>query len=672
MVTQPSPSQRETKGWIDVRTSGWTAGRKGTLLIAVIVVLLRLPFLNQAIQGDEVYYLSAAEHAQIDAWHPNHATYLFQGDLVDMRGHPHPPLNGWALGALLAALGDVREIPFHLAYIVFSLIAALAMWSLARRFCERPFFATLLFLAVPAFVINGNSLEADLPFLAFWMAAIALFVRGVDRNSRAMLAGAAVASALAALAAYQSVLLTPILGAYLFEKRRENIWVDPPRRSMLSWAFVWAVILTAPLALGIWQLSERLSSGALPATMLAGYLQTYDLQRLAQKLRNAGALTVHLGWIVSPLAVVAAFGRGPRWRWIAAAVAALAGAFYDANPLCWASLACGVLVLTSVFRPASAGRSGFLEAWILIFFAGAVVVFFAGSARYLLPLAAPVAILAARSLPAKILGAAFVLQMGLSVALAAANYQHAEAYRSFAATLANDVAQHRTWINAEWGLRFYLESEGALQLARSQPLQPGEIVVTSELALPLPVAAPLTPLKQEEVHLSIPLRLISIDGRSAYSSAGRGIRPFDISTAPIDRLSASLVSERQIELSWIDPRDPAGRAQIVSGLFPDGWMEEQTMVLLKNPAKPLPLRAVFYIPPQATARKVQLLLDGQVTAEETFPAPGTYALAIPPSSGASNRGAPTVTVTLVVDKTFSVPNDQRKLGMVVTSLGFRP
>ena len=38
--------------------------------------------------------------------------------------------------------------------------------------------ATLLFIATPAFVVNGNSLETDVVFLAFWMASVALFVGG--------------------------------------------------------------------------------------------------------------------------------------------------------------------------------------------------------------------------------------------------------------------------------------------------------------------------------------------------------------------------------------------------------------------------------------------------------------------------------------------------------------
>ena len=46
-------------------------------LVVAVVFLIRLPFLNQAIQGDDVYYLAGAEHAQIDLLHPNHARHLF-------------------------------------------------------------------------------------------------------------------------------------------------------------------------------------------------------------------------------------------------------------------------------------------------------------------------------------------------------------------------------------------------------------------------------------------------------------------------------------------------------------------------------------------------------------------------------------------------------------------
>ena len=184
------------------------------------MLALRLPFLHQAMQGDDYVYLYGAEHAQIDPLHPTHTSYVFRGDMVDMRGQSHPPLNSWILGGLLAAFGDVKEVPFHLAYIAFSLIAAMAMLSLARRFSTRPLLATVLFCVVPAFVVNGNSFEADLPFLAFWMTAMALFVYAVDHASTLALVGSALAAGLAALDAYQGTFLTPILALYVFQQRR--------------------------------------------------------------------------------------------------------------------------------------------------------------------------------------------------------------------------------------------------------------------------------------------------------------------------------------------------------------------------------------------------------------------------------------------------------------------
>ena len=610
------------------------------LIVVFVVFALRLPFLHQAIQGDDPYYLYGAEHALIDPLHPAHARYLFQGDLVDMRGFPHPPLNAWILAAPLAVLGDVYEASFHFRYILWSIIAAIATWSLARRFCDRPVLATLLFLAVPAFVVNGNSFESDLPFLAMWMGAIALFVKAVDEESRWALWGAALFGALAGLAAYQAVLLTPVLAFYLFEKRQRRL-------------ALWIPVLAATFALGAWQLFELATGGVLPASMLAGYMKTYGLQAGSNKLRSAAALVVHAGWILSPLVVL--FLRGPKWRWIAAGIAAAAAAIYDPNPLFWFSFGCGVFLLASCI-----GR-GFLGAWALIFFIGAAIVFFAGSARYLLPIAAPVAILAVRSVPPGILTAGFALQMALALGLAIVNYQHWDAYRRFAASL---HPAGRVWINAEWGLRYYLESAGGLAMPKGQIMQPGDTVVSSTLALPLPVNGQLAPVSQIEIRPSIPLRIISLDGRSAYSSAsGHALLPFEISTATIDRVRADVVIERKPQLTSIDPKVSE---QIVSGLSPDGWMADEATVLLKRPAHGGLLRADIYIPAQAPARHLVMVVDGKQAAEQTFPAPGAYTLA-----AVIGQGPEAVTVTLRVDQTFSVPGDLRKLGVVVAKIGFR-
>ncbi len=597
--------------------------------IVGLVLALRLPFLHQAIQGDDVFYLYGAEHAQIEPLHPDHAKFLFQGDLVDMRGNSHPPLDPWILGGLLWAFGDVREVPFHLAYSVFSILAALAMYSLARRFCEKPFLATLLFIAVPAFVVNGNSLETDLPFLAFWMLAVAWFVKGVEENSRASLCGSALAAGVAALDAYQAVFLVPILAFYLWKKKSRN-------------ALAWCVIFAAPLAIGAWQVYGRIADGATPAAVLAGYMHKYGWQEFTQKIRNAAALTVHSAWMLSPLLI-----RGNRWNWALGLIAAVGGAFYDPNPMFWASLGLGVVALTSCFK------KDFLEAWVLIFFAGALVVFFAGSARYLLPIAAPLAILAANRSSTPMLAIAFALQMALSVGFAIVNYQTWGDYKQFALSLAPEAAQRRVWIDHDWGLRFYLESEGALAIARDQTFSPGDVIVSS------------TPRANEiasiTIQPAIPLRLFSTNKKSAYSLATHGLWPFEFSSAPVDRVGAYLIDERKATLSWVTPAD---QQQILRGLSPDGWTAQEATVVLKR--APGPLRAEFAVHPQSLARTVKLLVDGTTLAEKTFPGPGSYSLT------ADLPGTGDVTATLAVDKTFSVPGDGRQLGILVTGIGFKP
>ncbi|HEV8415504.1 MAG TPA: glycosyltransferase family 39 protein [Bryobacteraceae bacterium] len=629
---------------------------KQPLLIVALVILLRLPFLTQPIQGDDVDYLYGAEHAQIDPLHPLNTRYMFSGDLVDMRGHSHGPANPWILAILLAAMGDVREVPFHLAYTLFSIIAALAAWSLARRFCERPFAATLLFIAVPAFVVNGNSFEADLPFLAFWMASTALFVRAVDKHSIAALTCSAIAGAFAGLTAYQAILLTPVLAVYLFQRRR-------------NWYAAWPVILAAPFAIAAWQFFEWYTRGALPAAVLMGYMRSYSFNKSSNTLRSAVALVVHSGWIVSPLLVIAAFWPKQRWRMLLAAAAMLAAAIYDVNPLFWLSVGCGVLILT--WLAAEALRGDFLALWAVIFFAGALIIFFAGSARYLLPMAAPIAILTARSAPStRWLMAGFALQLALSLALATANYQHWDGYRQFAKTLAPDASQRRVWVDAEWGLRYYLESEGALPLSRDQVIQPGDIVVSSELAHAVTLNAPVAQVSAMDIIPSVPLRLISLSRRSAYSSAAGGLLPFEISTGPVDRVRADTVVDRKPVLSYLRPQDPQVPVHILSGLFPEsssnsiGWMSERASVLLVP--KSTAVEVVIYIPQQAPARHVQLLVDGTLVAEDTFNGPGAYKLSAP-----FQTSNPTATVTVTVDKTFTAPGDRRNLGVVITGIGFR-
>jgi hypothetical protein len=449
-----------------------------------------------------------------------------------------------------------------------------------------------------------------------------------------------VAAGFAGLAAYQAVMLTPVLALFLFSKRS-------------SWRAAWIATLAAPVTLGAWQIFERTTGGAMPASVLSGYISSYGFRSIM--LRGDAALLAHFGWMISPVLVICAAWRGPRWRLAVAAIAAIAAAIYDPNPMCWLSIGCGVLILLSCLR------MGFLEAWVLLFFAAALVVFFAGSARYLLPIAAPLAILISRTVSVRIASIAIAIQFVIAIGLAIVNFEHWGAYRTFARSAPRPQGNARLWINGDWGLRFYLESAGGVPIAKTDEPQAGDIIVTSELSRWRAVNAKTVPLASAEISPAIPQRMISLTGRSGYSIATRGLRAFEFSSAPIDRLRAELVVERKPVLTWVTPQD---RDQILGGWYPDGWMEAEATILVKRASAPL--HAAFSIPEQSPARRVEMFVDGQPAAAETFPRPGNYSLSIPPSSGAEG-----VTVTLKVDRTFNVPPDKRNLGMLVNGVGYR-
>ncbi|MDQ6698634.1 MAG: hypothetical protein M3Z36_00430, partial [Acidobacteriota bacterium] len=389
------------------------------------------------------------------------------------------------------------------------------------------------------------------------------------------------------------------------------------------------VALVPILGIAAWQLFEFFATGQFPFTVAIGYHHSFD--RFALKLRNAEALAVHACWIVCPLLLPAAFLASWKRR--------------DRDTI-------------------------FLAAWIAIFFTGALGFFYSGAARYLLPMAPAVAILTSRIRPAW-LATGVALQMTLSILLAIVNYQHWDGYRAFAASLKDATAQHRSWVNAEWGLRYYLEAQGALPLHSGQWVPTGDLVVESELAYPVLYnhgGRALVPVGHSEIRPWLPFRLIGLNAKSGYSTAEKGLRPFDISASPIDELRASILEARPPTLSDLPMNAPEAELQILFGISKLEenrwrWMGKSGAVALKSPAAPTPVRVGFYLPDQALARRITISVDGKEWESQTFPGPGSYVMSTRPVTGSW--------ITIAVDKTFTVPGDSRELGLILTDAGFR-
>jgi hypothetical protein len=135
-----------------------------------------------------------------------------------------------------------------------------------------------------------------------------------------------------------------------------------------------------------------------------------------------------------------------------------------------------------------------------------------------------------------------------------------------------------------------------------------------------------------------------------------------------------VVVERKPTLSYLEMNAPEAQQHIISGLYDveQGrwrWMSAKAILLLKPPATPRPVvEAVFSIPDQSPALRVTLSVDDVPVVEKTFASPGAYTL----TSGPVTLRSEFPTVSITVDRVFSVPGDRRELGIVLLGAGFKP
>lgn len=640
--------------------------RRQAILVVLLTIVLRAPFLDIGAQWDDFNYLTAAKYSLQNPLHPAHARYVFLGEWHDMKGHPHPPGVAWTLGLLWRILGGFREIPFHAAFLGFNILAGLAGLILARRWVpRRALVAACLFLATPALAVSGTSFESDLPFLACWLASVAFLSEALIRGDRRLAWGSAILGGLAALFAYQAILLAAVLGLLILCERSQ-------RR-----AWVWAPVVAPLIVLGAYQAFEAWTAGSLPLGVLSGHMRDKGWDALALKLRSGAALTAHLSFVLSlPLILAVARKRLLWWQWVCAAGAALAAGFALGDPslLFVAPFFAGLLLL--LWLAGSCARTPFLAGASLLFFAAACAIFFAGAQRYLLPLAPLLAILACRELEdrPKLLWAGVAFQLLFALAAGIVNRDHWNQTRS-AALAALPDGNGRTFVSGEWGIRWYMEEAGAQPLTVNAALEPGDRLVANELNGRIPYrtgGGTLVTRAVFEIVPRLPLRLAGLDAKSGYAAVSFGLRPFDFSRGPVDRITVSDLVAAAPVLSWLPMNAPSAGAQIVAGVYgleqnEWRWAERRAAFLLKRPDGAGRAVADIYLPPMSPARRFEVRLNGVKVGESTVPGEGAHRLEFP-----APRPEGDVKLEILADRDFRQGADQRALSFIVRAVGFQP
>jgi hypothetical protein len=505
------------------------------LLLAAFTLALHAPFLRQPVQGDEVNYLDMAAHVLQQPLTPLNFEFVFQGKMVDAAGHPHPPLNAYILAVAWLLRGHFSVFFFHCFYLLFTLGISFAAYALAARFTSRPLWGALLIAASPIVQVNTNTLASpEAPALALLLIGAAAFF-----GRWFWLAG--IALALAGLTELQALALPPILLlAYLMKRER------PPLAA-------WCALAAPYLALGGWQALQWALTGRLPFVVLAGYASNPNLSRIGVKASSALALLEHLGVLVTLVPLV--------WRRLWGLAPGLLVGFLVTDYPWWERallvifVALGVNALVWLWE---SRKQPVLAAWCLLYFAFACVAFFAGAARYLLPLAAPMVLLFViqfRDRP-RVLWLALAVNVVLGLNISFAAYEFARVYAHVAPPPGN-----RFLVNGEWGFRYYMVAKGGEPLQDVSAPIPGEWIVASDLSLAGKYDSlaeeTAVPLRSVDLRARTPLRLVDRHAHSGFSSASMGLLPFSFSNQPLDRITYSRTS------SYLD--GPAGTPTQFSG-----------------------------------------------------------------------------------------------------------
>jgi hypothetical protein len=130
-----------------------------------------------------------------------------------------PPVVPYWLAAGVALFGENLFL-LKLWLLPFALLFCFAAWSLLRRFARGTERAGLLLLALSPTLLPLFNFMLDVPALALGLAAVALFVRGCDRNCWGLVLAAGMAAGFAVQTKYTMLTLPAVFAGYGLLHRR--------------------------------------------------------------------------------------------------------------------------------------------------------------------------------------------------------------------------------------------------------------------------------------------------------------------------------------------------------------------------------------------------------------------------------------------------------------------
>ena len=529
------------------------------LIISIFIFILSLPFINKAFHIDDTAYIYVARQIIKDPLHP----YSFNFDWSSQSGLAthitNPPLVSYYIALIILFFGE-RESIIHLFFVLFPIIAGISMFYISKKFTNKPLVSALLLIGSVSFVAMMHDVMLDIPFLAFFLLSIVMFVYGVDLNNRYLLALGSIFGGFAYLTKYSGIIIIPILTAYAMLKKNSKslIYLIIPILLIVFWNLYTFVVYGAPHNSEIlsWLLKSQNSFGAESL-----------LIRLLTNVVYIGGATIF------PLALLYPFLIDNKNKLILAATT-VAGAilsvmlfFISKNFIFRYTIpqltlfvflfSTGLFFLFVIARyylkiiicNGQNANNIFLFLWfiIVLFFISTLA---GGAVRYITILIPPIIIIYFNVIDdCKLLNFkklknfiffALASTSILSIAVAYADYEFADVYRNFSEIASQyKTSDNQLWFSGHSGFQYYMQKKGykILGLNDNSPKK-GDIVIKAQIPSP----RKFSPLLKERLMLldtksyigNLPLRVHNPKARAGFYTYGGGFLPYSISHASLE------------------------------------------------------------------------------------------------------------------------------------------
>jgi 4-amino-4-deoxy-L-arabinose transferase-like glycosyltransferase len=464
----------------------------------------------------------------------------------------NPPLVPYWL-SVWGRLFGWGEIPLHLSILPFSVVALLAMASLARSFNTNVPLAVACLICSPAFFVGAQTVMPDVAMLSMLMLTVAAALRYAENGGRGLLIVAAVAAAVTPLLKYNGVIVIGLLGylAVIHRHRRAGLVAVAcaPIASLLAWAVISRAIY-GQSHFGASASLQQIASG----DMMTGALAAIGI----------GVIPLALAVTTRPALLGAA---ADRVVWVGVGLMSLAAGLFLLNYPISSALAFGIscavavrfLITTLVdglsVWPEKAWGRGLLVLWV----AGTIALQFHlifTSVRYVLPLLPTAILLLLPRSPLttrpRLASAVLVLNFALAISIGAGDALIANVPRHFVREVVVPLrARERgaLFFAGHWGFQWYMQAAGGTAVEGGIPprLAPGDVLVVAHTPFPQ-LDLPPTQKNLEVMHYpyGVVFPIHTVDCWANANFYGNGIGscrrpasvtylPWAFSTSPVEQ-----------------------------------------------------------------------------------------------------------------------------------------